>query len=156
MNTLLRFGSFRFAIVQFNLGVSVKPSFPELLLILYCKARFNSTQMTAKQRLSGQLRVYRKEHGPFIGPQRKVFPPPKGVLWSTDRLWEDKISQLRPWLNRLKSLLSPHLTNHQQKRGLYRIGIGPELMQRYDPIARHSERGEAERGNLKSTSTAAT
>jgi hypothetical protein len=47
-------------------------------------------------------------------------------------------------------------TNYQQKRGLYRIGIGPELMQYYDPIARHCERGEAERGNLKSTPTAAT
>ncbi len=41
------------------------------------------------------------------------------------------------------------------KRGLYRIGIGPELMQCYDPIARHCERGEAERGNLKSTPTLA-
>jgi hypothetical protein len=36
------------------------------------------------------------------------------------------------------------------------IDIGPELMQYYDPIARHCERGEAERGNLKSTPTAAT
>jgi len=36
------------------------------------------------------------------------------------------------------------------------FGIGPELTQCYDPIARHCERGEAERANLKSTPTAAT
>ena len=36
------------------------------------------------------------------------------------------------------------------------IRIGPELTYNRDPIARHCERGEADRGDLKSTPTAAT
>jgi len=56
------------ATVQINRAVSVKPLVPEMLLILYRKALFNSTQIVAKQPLLSQLWVYRIERRPFIGP----------------------------------------------------------------------------------------
>jgi len=58
----------RFAIVQFNLSASMKPPVSELLVVLYPKGCCNSTQIVAKRPSLSQLRAYRKEHRPFIGP----------------------------------------------------------------------------------------
>ncbi len=102
-----------------NRDRSVKPLIPEMLLILYRKARFNSSQIVSKPPLLSQLRAYRKEHRPFIGLWRKVFPAYRPAVGRQNIA----VAPMAESIERspVTPLYQSPFANYQQKRGLYRI-----------------------------------